>query len=33
LGAAERYVLDGSALRIYVRGNPAPLRFSRASVP
>ena len=33
LGAAERYVVDGSELRIYVRGNPAPLRFSRAPPP
>ena len=33
LGAAERYVVDGSELRIYVRGNPAPLRFSRAPAP
>jgi heat shock protein HslJ len=33
LDAAERYVADGSELRIYVRGNPAPLRFSRAPAP
>jgi hypothetical protein len=33
LDAAERYVVDGSELRIYVRGNPAPLRFSRTPAP
>ena len=33
LGAAERYVVDGPELRIYIRGNAAPLRFSRAPAP
>jgi heat shock protein HslJ len=33
LGAAERYAVDGSELRIYARGNTAPLRFSRAPSP
>lgn len=33
LGVAERYVVDGSELRIYIRGNPAPLRFSRTPAP
>jgi heat shock protein HslJ len=33
LGAAERYDVEGSELRVYIRGNTAPLRFSRASSP
>jgi heat shock protein HslJ len=33
LDVTERYVVDGSELRIYVGGNPAPLRFSRAPAP
>ena len=33
LGRAERYVVERSELRIYVRGNPAPLRFSPAPAP
>ena len=33
LGAAERYAVDGSELRIYARGSAAPLRFTRAPPP
>ena len=33
LEAAERYAVAGSELRIYIRGSPAPLRFSRATAP
>lgn len=33
LEAAERYAVEGSELRIYVRGSTAPLRFSRVTAP
>jgi heat shock protein HslJ len=33
LGAAERWVVEGSTLRVYFKGSGEPLRFSRTPPP